>query len=388
MLGRTVGFLGEVTFAGVASATDHEIVARLRDANGRDYDYRIQVEPEALHRIRAISWGRALPPGMAIRKAQPGDGPALREVARGAPIQMADLTLAVDPGEDYWASTRLMGDRVYTYVATHEGKPVGVQAGASYPVRFDGREGHFFLIAHIRVLPEHSKGGVFSQLNSALMSHYFGSDVSHMSGIVYVSPGNAAAQRLGGAEARWAVRPFRAVLDCTREAGPPTGRAATAADAGRLVELLNHCHGSEELYLPYQETTLAERLSRSPDLYSWPNVLLGERAAVGVCDSGETRTFRRAEGDAWTQRRALALDYGFERGAEDELVALLHAWCARVLADAGVTHLGVFSSPASSGSDVLRSLAADVEEYDLMPPGLQEPATTATNGIYVDAVYF
>ena len=63
--------------------------------------------------------------------------------------------------------------------------------------------------------------------------------------------------------------------------------------------------------------------SHGPPSFSWPDVLIGERAAVGVCDSGETLSFQRADGEGWAQRRALVLDYGFEPGAEDELVALV-----------------------------------------------------------------
>lgn len=387
-LGNQWRQLGErFAYEGILSARPEELTVVFVDASGKRSEYVVQVDPEPPHVITGAWMQRALPPGMGIRLARPEDGPALREVAAGAPMRLGEVLVSVDPGDDYFAGCRLMGDHVYTYVVTHEDRPVGIHCGVSYPVRFAGQEGRFFLIAHSRVLPEYAKGGVWSRLNSAVFGEFFGSSLPHIAGLAYVRPENEAAQRLNGAESRWSVRPFRAVLDCAEVAGEPRGRPATPDDADRVVDLLNGFHDLEELFLPYTPARLDERLHTAPDLYSWSDLLIGDRAVVGVWRSGEVRTFRPDHGSERVERRAVVLDHGCEPGAEDELVSLLRAWCAQ-LATEGFTHLGVFTSPASRASDVLRGLACAIEEYDLMPPGLTEPPTTATSGIYVDPVYF
>jgi hypothetical protein len=297
--------------------------------------------------------------------------------------------VVIDPGDDYFAACRLMGDSAATFVATHRGTPIGIHCGVSFPVRLQGQEGTCCLIAHSRLLPEHSGGGIWGRLNDAVFEHFQALGGWQVP-LAYVRPDNASAQRLGGAEARWPTRPFRALLECAAAGAsklPSNGREATEKDAARIVEILNEFHRSEELYLPYTQDRLSERLRRAPDLYTWGNFRLTEGAAVGVWARGERHTHCVDDGTTTTTIRAAVLDYGCLPGAEQDLVDLLRAECAR-LADQGITHLGVFSSPASPAAGLLRDLASAVEEYDLMPPGIPEPASVARHGVYVDPVYF
>lgn len=380
--------LGERFSVASMQADDPTAVhAILVAASGRRWEWSVTVTETAPHRITDQSMRRALPPGVEIRPARPSDAPALRDVARRAAVRLTDATIAIDPGDDYFAACRLMGETAITFVATHEGTPIGIHCGVSFPIRLQGTDGTCCLIAHSRLLPEFSGGGIWGRMNDHVFEH-FQAQGGWQVPLGYVRPDNAAAQRLGGAEARWPTRPFRAVINCAATASRSgAGRAADPSDAGRIVELLNRFHAKEEFYVPSSEVGLTERLSRAPELYDFADIRLGERSVLGVWARGDQHTYAPDDGDATTTVRAVALDYGFEPGAEDEFTALLQAAC-RGLADQGITHLGVFSSPASPGSRLLSSLAETIEEYDLMPPGIPEPPTVAEHGVYVDPVYF
>jgi hypothetical protein len=387
-------------FGWVADRLGQDFVVESIDANdpcaidavlvgegGRRWQWGLTVSEAAPHRITGHPLRRALPAGVEIRPARPDDGAALGDVARRAPLRLTDSTVVVDPGDDYFAACRLMGDSAITFVATHEGTPIGVHCGVRYPVRFLGEVRTCCLIAHSRLLPEHSGGGIWGRLNDSVYEH-FGADGGWDIPLAYARPDNAAAQRLGGAEARWATRPFRAVIDCATSADVvEPGRPATPSDATNIVEMLNGFHGSEELFVPYTEDTLAERLSRAGDLYTWKDLRVTDSAVVGIWARGERHTCTPDEGEPTTSIRAAVVDYGCAPGGEHELEALIRAACVDLL-NVGITHLGVFTSPASPASNRLRSLAAFVEEYDLMPPGHPEPPTVAASGVYVDPIYF
>ena len=170
----------------------------------------------------------------------------------------------------------------------------------------------------------------------------------------------------------------------------PPGRAAlrprtTPADAARVVELVNTCHGREAFFAPYNRATFEERLSRAPHAYFWPDLRLSDNAVMGVWLCGERRIVidgqRRDE-----MVRGLVLDDGFLPEGEEDFVALIRHWCTSAKA-AGITHLSIFSSPSSPGADTIRHLADRIQEFDF---GFDEPepADLDTRGLYVDAIYF
>jgi hypothetical protein len=322
---------------------------------------------------------------VAIRPARDEDGEALRDVSRQAVLDLGDEAVSIDPGPDYFGSSRLMGPEAYTYVVTFEDRPVGIHGGVTYPVRVDGQEGRWLLIAHSRLLPEYSGGGLWGRLNGAVYAHVPFQELSGSA--AYVDPRNAKALRLGGAEHPWEVRPVRLLLDCALLAGPPAGRPAGPADLGHIVSVLNAFHGDEELYVPYTPERLTARLNHAPELYSVGDIWITERAVLGVWRAGQIRTRTRVDGRASSSRRAAVLDFGWLPGAEAEFEALVHAWCA-VLAGEGYDHVGIFTSPSSPGFELLERRCSDREPYLLCAPGTEEPAGASKNGLYVDPVYF
>jgi len=175
------------------------------------------------------------------------------------------------------------------------------------------------------------------------------------------------------------------------DAGTFEHRTASPADTGHIVAVLNECHGGEELFRPYTVDSLTTRLERAPDVYSWSSLLLSDQAVVGTWMARRTHLRRQLDGAGSSTEtisvRGLVLDYGFRPGAEDEFDALLRITARGALA-AGVTDLSVFSSDPSPGSARLRSLAADIEEYELSTPYTPEPQGADERGLYVDQVYF
>ena len=81
------------------------------------------------------------------------------------------------------------------------------------------------------------------------------------------------------------------------------------------------------------------------------------------------------------------MDYAFEPGGEDQLEALLRAWCAR-LAAGGFDTLVIYGSPASPGASMLERLGRETERFFMWTPGIAVPEGAENRGLYVDAVYF
>lgn len=381
---------GEARPTEVLEETETSIRVVGEGGNGRTWEVEARLEEDAPHHLQWFRLMRALPRGVAIRPSRPDDAAALRAVARSAPLQLGDLTLTIDPGEDYFAGCRLMGKTAVTVVATKDDVPIGIHCGVTYPVRVRGEVSGCLLIAHSRLRPDFAGGGVWSRLNDDVRDRIPFGDTWTVS-TAYIHPDNAAVQRMNGAQAKWPVRPVRLVFDCAQLAAKGGGRAhvarpATLDDAGAVTEIINRCHDGEELFVPYTEASLAERLGRAPELYSWDDILLGNEAAVGVWASGEVRILERAGEVLSSASRAIALDYGFLPGAEGDLAGLLEAWCLR-LAARGISHLGLFSSSTSPGYQALKALACAEEPYDLVTPRIAD-IPSAQGGVYTDPVYF
>jgi hypothetical protein len=165
-------------------------------------------------------------------------------------------------------------------------------------------------------------------------------------------------------------------------------RPATPDDAGRIVELLNAFHADEELFVPYTEATLTQRLSRDPS-YSWANLWLTDRAVLGVWRAGETiEVVTTVDGAVSRNRRGHVLDYGFVPGGEEDLASLLSSVCGD-LDRRGIDQLSIFTSRGARGQSLLKRYKGAVEAYcfnqgatAMIPDSAQE------TGIYTDHLYF
>jgi len=187
---------------------------------------------------------------------------------------------------------------------------------------------------------------------------------------------------------KWSIAAFRVQLGCATLAGPAAGHPATPADAPAIVELLNSFHGREEMYVPYTVESLSARMERAPELYSWDKVWMTSSAMVGVWPAGESlRVVSETNGRRTESLRGLVLDYAFMPGAEREFEALIRAWCGWIQ-QRGMDRLSIFTSPSSPGVETLRSLAREVEPFNMWTPGIAEPPAAGERGLYVDPIYF
>jgi hypothetical protein len=359
---------------------DDFALAHLRDARGRAWRAWVQLESRGARRIRLGIASLAPPSGWTLRSAEESDAAALRELERGCPITIGDLQITYDRGPDYFAGARLSGGIKGT-VAERDGQIVAMHCMLTHPLRVGDLQFDATYLHHSRIRPGVQGTGLFSALNGAELERHAADSETFYS---YVAVGNEAGLRIVPVP-QWTVRPERVLIDCRRHAGATYGRPARPEDAERIATLVNAAHGREELFAPYTPERLTTRVTREPALYGWRDLLLGDRAVVGVWAAG-LRIVRESPAGREESVRALVLDTGFEPGAEDELVRLLGAWCGRVQ-PLGITHLTVFTSPGSPGRDALHAIAARVEPY-YFNIGLPEPPDVAVRGLYVDQLYF
>ena len=310
----------------------------------------------------------------------------LSDIERRCPIVLGDgVTMTIERGDDYFAYTRLMDDFLVA-LGFVDGKPAGVNVAAAHTVRVGGRDYRIHAFAHLRILPEHQKKGLWGAINRVFDEKY--PEGSYDGSTAYPSVDNAAMLRGFAGAPRWSIHQIRAQLPCASIAGPQAGRPATARDAARIVEILNATHESDEMYVPYTVDSFSARVERSPRDYCWERVRMTDRAVVGVWPLGDSvRFIIESKGERIESRRGIALDWGFVAGAEDEFEAILRAQCGW-LSNRGLDRLSVFTSQASAGYERVRALASELERYVVISFGIPEPAGAAARGLYVDPIYF
>jgi hypothetical protein len=321
------------------------------------------------------------PPGLSYRRAAPADADALAALELAAPIVTGDIETAYDKSRDYFEAERLMGSDAF--VVERDGAIVGLFATVVHPIRIAGTIGQGLYDHRVRVHPTARRGGVMGLGALARFEAFIGrSDL--FAGYSFVAADNEAVLGLPLVP-RWPEVAERLVIEAPGAAATGPGRSATAADAERLVALLNDTHGEEELFCPYTPASLHERLSFAPDSYSWSSFLISERACVGVW-APRMGVIRRERGVERRDVRAFVLDYGCTPDGLGELVELVNGWRTRLAAE-GTTELSIFTSAGSRGNAALTALAKRREPYIVLcavPPGdgIKE------GGIYIDQLYF
>lgn len=373
--------IGPFAVRSYESCGAHFAAAMLVDGRERSWRAWMQLDERPPHRIRAAIPALLPPEGITLRQARLEDASALRALERRCQLAIGDVRITYDRGEDFFAGARLIGD-AYPSVAERDGRLVAMHGMVTHSLRVGGMPVVATYLHHSRVLPEMQGAGLFSALNAAELERHARDTETFYS---YVAVGNEAGLKIVPVPP-WSVRPERVVIDTKRNAGPAHGRTAERGDAERIIELINAAHGDEELFVPYTRARLEARLGREPTAYGFAHVTMGEHAAIGIWPAG-LRIRRDAPDGCERSVRALVVDTGFVPGAaEDELVALVRASCAR-LAEHGFTQLVLFTSPGSPGRDALHTLATRVEPYYLNI-GLPEPPDAAQRGVYVDHLYF
>jgi len=376
--------LGQIIGLEIQSAQDFSIKALVATGKSHRWWLTFEVESNTPHLIANTDWQREVDFKLEVRTATGADAAALAEIERRCPIVLGDSSVYFDRGDDYFAFTRLMEDATVG-IAFVDDKPAAVSCGAKHRVRIGGVIHPIITVAHLRVLPEHQRKGLWGAVNRAFDHYWKEVDGSN----AYVSVHNTNMQYgFANTPNKWSITALRAHLACDQLAGPSAGIPTTRADAPRVLEILNATHSPEEMYLPYTADSLAARLQRAPELYTWRNLWMTDGALVGVWPAGDSlKVITESKNGRTESRRGLVLDYGFLPGAESELEALLRAWCAR-LAEEKIEMLSIFTSESSPGSARILALGCDVEPFNMWSPGIPESNDSTQNGLYVDPVYF
>ena len=376
---------GDFKLESVEQASDFQLTV-LQTTGDKKWRLTLEVEDSEPHRIKAINRDRILDFEVVSREATLADAAVLADIERRCPIVLSDgVTMTIERGDDYFAFTRLMDDFLVA-LGFVDGKPAGVNVAALHTVRVGGRDYRIHAFAHLRILPEHQKKGLWGAINRVFDEKY--PEGSSDGSTAYPSVDNAAMLRGFAGAPRWSIHQIRAQLPCASLAGPQIGRSATPHDASRIVEILNATHQFDEMYLPYTEESSRARVERSPRDYCWERIRLTDRAMVGVWPAGDTvRFIIESKGERVESRRGLALDWGFVPGAENEFEALIRTQCGW-LADRGLDRLSLFTSESSAGYELVRALASELERYVVISFGIPEPPGAASRGLYVDPIYF
>ncbi len=353
-------------------------------AKDRRWKLTLAVESSHPHRIERLVWERLHDFQLEVREATAADAAILADVERRCPIVLDGARLWFDRGEHYFDFARLMEDCTIG-LASVDGAPAAVTCGARHTVRIGGAAQSILTVSHLRVLPEHQRKGLWGEVNRVLDKYWPQVDGSG----AYIAVGNAGMQHgFRNTPDKWPTEVLWARLDTARLGGPGFGRSATPDDAPWLVETLNAFHADEEMFVPYTEERLVARLERAADLYSWENVQLTDGAVVGVWPAGPAmRLVTERAGVQSQSQPGVVLDYGFAPGHEAAFESLLRAWCGW-LDERGMDRLSIFTSAGSRGVALLRSLADEVEAFNMWTPGVAVPADAEAKGLYVDPIYF
>jgi hypothetical protein len=360
--------------------SDDQAVAVVSGSDGKQSEVTVWTEPDPPHRIVGIRVIPAPPEGLVVRDATLDDAEAATALERRSPIKLGDTFMYFERGDDFFAPARLM-EECTIYVGELEGVLAGTYWGAQQPVLVGGEHKVLFVENKVRIDPESRRGGVFWGLCVYGRDRYAKTSDSIA---FYVSPDNAGVQKFVENTPKWTVQPQRVLVPCG--AGDAAPRRATKDDAQVIVDVLNACHGGEELFVPYTVESLTARLERDPGQYTWSDLRLGDGAVLGVGRIPVTIT--KVTGDERrSTTRAMLLDHGFASGHEADYEALLRATGAELAAD-GVTHLAAFTSEGSSTLASLQRMSDHTERYDFWAFEIPSPPDLATNGFYVDPVYF
>ena len=377
-------WLGALHAVAFAPNSDVSLEAMVTAAKDRRWKLHLDVEDHPPHRITRLDWERVHDFALEVREATPADAAVLSDIEQRCPIVVGDTRTWFDRGEAWFDFARLMED-VTVGLTFVDGAPAAETCGARHTVRIGGQPKSIITVSHLRVLPEHQRKGLWGAVNSVLDKYWPEVDGSN----AFIAVDNAGMQHgFRNTRDKWPTTVLWAQLPTERLAGPPHGRPATPADADAIVARLNAFHGDEEMFVPYTAASLAARLERAPDLYSWERLWVADGAVVGVWPSGRARRQVTERGGQQTfAEPGVVLDYAFAPGAAAAFEALIRAWCGW-LAARGMNSLTVLTSPASPGVGIIRELADEVEAFNHWTPGVPPPPDAATKGLYIDPVYF
>ena len=319
-----------------------------------------------------------------VRPAVEADGPALAEVELATPIIAGEDRITYDRRQDYFAYARLM-ESSDVVVAEADGQVIGVHAAAFQDVRIGDQQRTVNYIHHLRILPGAQGRKVLPLLKQVAVPRY---PPEATASYVFVDARNRSIldrmQMMTGVH-RWTMTPILFELDtgALSEADGPTGSAATPDDAGKICGLLEATHGAKELWPGTSVDALRARLGRDPAQYTWHDLLVSDRAVVGLWRIGRTTSvIHDGPGGRSETRPVVVADHG---GDAEEIVALLRS-AAGELAAAGMDRITMFANEGSDLAGALAPLAVRTRRFEFWMNRVEQPA--GATDLYVDPIYF
>lgn len=351
------------------------------DGRGRASTLRIRLDPEAPHLIRSLAIHLTPPPGYTSRRGGPADYAACARVEAATPIDSDEGSYLTSRGDEFAAYLDLQGP-AKLWVIECGGKIVGWTASALRTLKHP-RPMVLGYAAQAFLLPAHRASRAFMQA-SALLQTAMQEEAD--AAFYFMNVGNDRSQNFNRGRQYWSV-PVCDLSIPTDAAAGVAAETATEDDLPRIAALINAAHGGEALFEAYDADTLRDRFSRCPQAYGVGQVLLGGRAALGVCLARETIDHTAADGEVRRSVVASVLDYGFEGAAGlRELGELIMTASASARAR-GVTHLSLLCDPSSATYEALAGRADAIDHY-LMSCMSPEPPDLVASGLYADHIYF
>jgi hypothetical protein len=356
-------------------------VIRGRDAKDRSCTLSVTVEQAAPFRFERYMLVRDPPPGYSYREAQLSDYPACATLEASCLTTSEEGTYAISRGASFQSYMRLQGQSRIC-VIEYQNEIVGWNAASlrrvSTPEPFI-----FGYLAQAYIHSDHQSSGAYWPASAQNMAWL--QDVADQN-FWYLNVGNDRSKNFTQGAEFWSLPVCDISIACRSKDTPGIGRPSEPSDAARLADLFNTAHIQEEFFDPYTEDTLRERLARAPSSYGFSDILLGEKAALGVWMSGE-KIVHTVGGVTINSTLASVLDFGFEGDTGlTELGDLLRT-ASGLGYDAGMTHLSILSSQPSLAHPSLAEMADGIDHYTMATLCVEPPALGA-RGLYADHIYF
>lgn len=294
-----------------------------------------------------------------LREATWGDNEALAGLFASAPERIGDWNVTVERSPYAFAQFRLQ-EHVQIQIVEDRGIALATLARSTRKAIVDGRRLSVRISLAARVREEARGKGYSNWVRMTgpalspppLVDYYYlrSQNFASYSWIKATNPGAVA----GAAEREGDVPGLSVSVHCFPAQpfqGDATGiRTAKRSDLRRCLPLINRTHRGLDLFRPYTEEFLENRLDESawgpkpgywPPVYGWPDFWVLEEdgqivACAGLWDRGRhlREVWRnRQTGEERTVSNTALMDFGYAAGREDamaRLIAYLLAATARL----------------------------------------------------------
>jgi GNAT superfamily N-acetyltransferase len=305
-----------------------------------------------------------------IRPATRADEPALRALEARTPLNIDGTPIATL--HDNFFEVHELQNRKVVMLAELDGDIAGVCAGALHRAPLAGQERLLLYMHHERIAPEHQRKGLGGALTRAVSDYWKANEADHIdSSYWYIAEGNQQsrnfAERSGNKP--WPVSMSYFGLNHTAASGERPQRIG-AGPIFDIVRLINRTHDGKDLFRPYEQVDFGERLSRCTS-YGWGDIYGRHRDGRLVAVAG-----------LW---RDTVADYGYEAGAEEDMVALIRSLVPPTSAP-GHEGLTLFPDTRSPLFERLAALPHFSFEALFYAPRIEPRPENPS--LYVDPAYF